>query len=140
MNKTIEYDVYIEDLELSNIDLQKELEQAKEIIKNLLILKNDHYGNTKMEWRVEVTEQAEQFLKEEGMKTKEDVIIDKYNLPNNVTECWEVVTAYGEVAYYRTGEIEYTPYHYGPFGLFVKPMPREKVYKKILWGFDPFCE
>lgn len=45
-------------------DLEKKIEQAKEIIKNLLILKNDHYGNTKMEWRVEVTEQAEQFLKE----------------------------------------------------------------------------
>ena len=41
-----------------------QLSKAKEIIKNLLILKNDHYGNTKMEWRVEVTEQAEQFLKE----------------------------------------------------------------------------
>ena len=40
------------------------LKQAKEIIKNLLILKDDHFGNTKMEWRVEVTEQAEQFLKE----------------------------------------------------------------------------
>ena len=45
---------------LKDVDLYK----AKEIIKNLLILKNDHYGNTKMEWRVEVTEQAEQFLKE----------------------------------------------------------------------------
>ena len=43
---------------------EKQLEQAKEIIKNLLILKNDHYGNTKMEWRVEVTEQSEQFIKE----------------------------------------------------------------------------
>ena len=45
-------------------DTDDKLEKAKEIIKNLLILKNDHYGNTKMEWRVEVTEQAEQFLKE----------------------------------------------------------------------------
>lgn len=46
-------------------DIQdKQIEQAKEIIKNLLILKDDHFGNTKMEWRVEVTEQAEQFLKE----------------------------------------------------------------------------
>ena len=44
--------------------LEKQLEQAKRIIKNLLILNNDHYGNTKIEWRVEVTEQAEQFLKE----------------------------------------------------------------------------
>ena len=43
---------------------REQLEQAKEIIKNLLILKDDHFGNTKMEWRVEVTEQAEQFLKE----------------------------------------------------------------------------
>ena len=43
----------------------KQLTKAKEIIKNLLILKNDHYGNTKIEWRVKVTEQAEQFLKEE---------------------------------------------------------------------------
>lgn len=42
----------------------EQLTKAKEIIKNLLILKNDHFGNTKMEWRVEVTEQAEQFLKE----------------------------------------------------------------------------
>ena len=41
-----------------------QLTKAKEIIKNLLILKDDHFGNTKMEWRVEVTEQAEQFLKE----------------------------------------------------------------------------
>ena len=41
-----------------------QLTKATKIIKNLLILKNDHYGNTKMEWRVEVTEQAEQFLKE----------------------------------------------------------------------------
>ena len=39
--------------------------KAKEIIKNLLILKNDHFGNTKMEWRVKVTEQAEQFLNSE---------------------------------------------------------------------------
>jgi len=46
-------------------ELEKENAQAKEIIKKLLILKNDHFGNTKMEWRVEVTEQAEQFLKEE---------------------------------------------------------------------------
>ena len=42
----------------------EQLTKATKIIKNLLILKNDHYGNTKMEWRVEVTEQAEQFLKE----------------------------------------------------------------------------
>ena len=47
-------------------DKDKQLTNAKEIIKNLLILKNDHYGNTKMEWRVEVTEQAEQFLRGSG--------------------------------------------------------------------------
>jgi glutamine synthetase adenylyltransferase len=41
-----------------------QLKKAKEIIKNLLILKNDLYGNTKMEWRIKVTEQAEQFLSE----------------------------------------------------------------------------
>lgn len=45
-----------------------QLTRAKEIIKNLLILKNDHYGNTKMEWRVKVTEQAEQFLNSEVEK------------------------------------------------------------------------
>jgi hypothetical protein len=50
-----------------NTSLHQELTQAKEIIKNLLILKNDHFGNTKMEWRVEVTEQAEQFLKGENV-------------------------------------------------------------------------
>ena len=78
-------DVKIADLEKKNAELKEtiadieknfricesnadtnydQLTKAKEIIKNLLILKNDHYGNTKMEWRVEVTEQAEQFLKE----------------------------------------------------------------------------
>lgn len=78
-------DIELKDLEKENAKLEERLElkeetmdyqtdlgdkyaeqlaQAKEIIKNLLILKNDHYGNTKMEWRVKVTEQAEQFLKE----------------------------------------------------------------------------
>ena len=52
------------ELKNENIGLKNLLTKAKEIIKNLLILKNDHYGNTKMEWRVKVTEQAEQFLKD----------------------------------------------------------------------------
>ena len=54
----------IVELKNENIGLKNQLTKAKEIIKNLLILKNDHYGNTKMKWRVKVTEQAEQFLKE----------------------------------------------------------------------------
>jgi hypothetical protein len=68
----------IADLERENVNLKvgkdinvttkteqsMQLTNAKEIIKNLLILKNDHYGNTKMEWRVKVTEQAEQFISE----------------------------------------------------------------------------
>ena len=41
-----------------------QLTKAKEIIKNLLILKKDHHGNTDIVWRVEVTEQAEQFIKD----------------------------------------------------------------------------
>lgn len=53
-----------EQLEQENAVLERRIERAKEIIKNLLILKDDHFGNTKMEWRVEVTEQAEQFLTE----------------------------------------------------------------------------
>ena len=53
------------ELKNENIGLKNQLTKAKEIIKNLLILKNDHYGNTKMEWRVKVTEQAEQFLNSE---------------------------------------------------------------------------
>lgn len=78
-----DYEGYIADLEKENAELKAKnkwyseqvcnkecaevwgnLTKAKEIIKNLLILKNDHFGNTKMEWRVEVTEQAEQFLKD----------------------------------------------------------------------------
>lgn len=61
-------------------------------------------------------------------------LVEKYNLPSNVTNAWESVTAYGEVAYYTTGEMEYIPYHYGLFGLKVTIIPREKVYKKTLWG------
>ena len=48
--------------QLGETEKDDQLIKAKEIIKNLLILKDDHFGNTKMEWRVEVTEQAEQFL------------------------------------------------------------------------------
>lgn len=77
-----DYEGYIADLEKENAELDmkrkaerqifqgivekknEQLTKATKIIKNLLILKNDHYGNTKMEWRVEVTEQAEQLLKE----------------------------------------------------------------------------
>lgn len=56
----------MEVIKLDNINKQQndQLTKAKEIIKNLFILKDDHFGNTKMEWRVEVTEQAEQFLQE----------------------------------------------------------------------------
>jgi len=56
------------ELKNENIGLKNQVTKAKEIIKNLLILKNDHYGNTKMEWRVKVTEQAEQFLNSEVEK------------------------------------------------------------------------
>ena len=58
----------IVELKNENIGLKNQLTKAKEIIKNLLILKNDHYGNTKMKWRVKVTEQAEQFLNSEVEK------------------------------------------------------------------------
>ena len=64
-------DIKIADLEKQIEQIEKvsdynadQLTKATKIIKNLLILKNDHYGNTKMEWRVEITEQAEQFIKE----------------------------------------------------------------------------
>jgi len=90
LNKDIQIDYlidYIKELEKENVELKKKIDEAevkcikgecprlktlenkqftkaREIIKNLLILKNDHYGNTKMEWRVKVTEQAEQFIRE----------------------------------------------------------------------------
>lgn len=67
-----------------------------------------------------------------------DDVIEKYNLPSNVTNAWESVTSCGEVAYYTTGQMEYVPYHYGLFNLKVAIIPREKVYKKVLRGFDPF--
>lgn len=66
LDHDIEYDMdkTIQELKKENAELKSELTKAKEIIKNLLILKDDHFGNTKMEWRVEVTEQAKQFIKD----------------------------------------------------------------------------
>jgi len=44
--------------------MYEHLTKATEIIKNLLILRKDQHGNTDIKWRIEVIEQAEQFLKE----------------------------------------------------------------------------
>jgi hypothetical protein len=58
----------------------KQLAQAKEIIKDLLTLNNDHYGNTKMEWRVKVTEQAEQFsLTKERVRQIYEEYVQKFS-------------------------------------------------------------
>lgn len=65
--KVNENDVCIEDLELSNIDLQKQLEQAKEIIKKFLSLRHDCKDkDCPCESPIceTIDEQAEQFLKE----------------------------------------------------------------------------
>ena len=70
-----------------------------------------------------------------GLTSNVDYIINKYNLPSNVTNAWESFTAcWGPVAHYTTGEIEYVPYHHGLFGLRTSYIPREKVYEKTLNG------
>lgn len=40
------------------------LTKAKDIIKDLLTLHNDSFGQTKLSWRCNVIDKAEQFLKE----------------------------------------------------------------------------
>ena len=70
--KLNEDDICIEDLELSNIDLQKELEQAKEIIKTFLQLRNaevldcckDKECPCENPLCETINKQAEQFLRE----------------------------------------------------------------------------
>ena len=56
--KVNENDICIEDLELSNIDLQKQLEQAKELIKQLMYASRDCIA-----WYC-LCDKAKQFLKE----------------------------------------------------------------------------
>ena len=44
--------------------MDNELIIAKSIIRDLLKLNNDTFGQTKMDWRISVVEKAEAFLKE----------------------------------------------------------------------------
>ena len=45
-------------------NMDNELIIAKSIIRDLLKLNNDKFGQTKMDWRISVVENAEAFLKE----------------------------------------------------------------------------
>ena len=44
-------------------EARDKLKKAKEIIKNLLLLENDKFGQTKLSWRCKVCEEAEIFIK-----------------------------------------------------------------------------
>jgi hypothetical protein len=49
---------------LYNRELEQQIKEAKEIIKNLLIIHNDTFGDTDLKWRCNIIAEAENFYKE----------------------------------------------------------------------------